>query len=67
MTVSTDLGQATIREVVDRIFMTRQITRSDQAYFMSIVLGQVPLTADDRIQVDRVFDGLQHGLLRVVD
>jgi hypothetical protein len=71
MTASTDLGQATIREIVDRIFMTRQITRSDQARFMAIVLGEAPLTAEDRTHVDRVFDGLQRGLqrglLRVVD
>jgi hypothetical protein len=67
MSASTNLDPVSVREIVDHIFTTRQITRSDQAHFMAIVLGQDSLTVEDRIQIDRVFEGLRRGVLRVVD
>lgn len=57
----------TIERVVDRILHDRKITRSDQQMFMSALLSKNSLSLDDQIQVNRVFDALKRGLLKVVD
>ena len=56
-----------INQIVTRIFSTHRITRSDQKLFMATLLSQDCLSAEEQRQIDRVFDGLRQGLLRVVD
>lgn len=60
-------GQQSVREVVERIFSSRRITRADQHRFMSALLSKDSLSIEEREQIDRVFEGLRRGLLRVVD
>jgi hypothetical protein len=59
--------QSDIAQVVEKIFASRKITRADQRRFMSTALSKVRLSSADQIQVDRVFDALRRGLLKVVD
>ena len=56
-----------IEELVDQILATRQISRTDQNRFMSALLAKNTLKKEDQLQINRVFDGLQTGLIRVVD
>ena len=56
-----------IQELVDRILASRRISRADQNRFMSALLEKRSLNEEDQLQITRVFDGLQMGLIRVVD
>lgn len=67
MYVNTHLPDSGIEKIVNRIFATRCITRADQQMFMSALLSKDSLSATDRRHIDRVFDGLRQGLLKVVD
>lgn len=62
-----DVHQASVAEMVERIFASRRITRADQQRFMSVLLSKDTLTMEEHEQIDRVFDGLRRGVLRVVD
>ena len=56
-----------IQELVDQILVSRQIRRTDQHRFMSALLSKNTLNKEDQQQINRVFDGLQTGQIRVVD
>ena len=56
-----------IQELVDRILASRRISRTEQNRFMSVLLAKNSLSEEDQQQITRVFDGLQMGLIRVVD
>ena len=67
MPTHAHIPEGTIEQIVNRIFKTRQITRADQQMFMSALLAKDSLSKSDRTQIDRVFEGLRRGMLRVVD
>jgi hypothetical protein len=53
--------------VIDRILATGKITTADQTYLLHMTrLGTQPNLAE-KIKIDRVFQRLQQGLVRVVD
>ncbi|MDJ1173122.1 hypothetical protein [Roseofilum capinflatum] len=58
---------ANLEQVIERIFQTRQISRADQQRFMTALLSKDDLSLADQRQIDRVFEGLRQGRLRVVD
>ncbi|MGP1382828.1 MAG: hypothetical protein ACTS2F_04660 [Thainema sp.] len=53
--------------VVEQIFNNRRITRSDQQRLMTLLLSKDALSLEDQNQINRVFDALRRGLLRVVE
>lgn len=57
----------TLEQVVERIFTTHRITRGDQQLFMKTLLSKDELSPHEQQHIDRVFDGLRRGLIRVVD
>jgi hypothetical protein len=67
MSVSAHSPDATLEKIVERIFSTHQITRADQKRFMTALLAKDSLSSKEQSHIDRVFDGLRRGLLRVVD
>ncbi|GAB4138799.1 MAG: hypothetical protein Fur0046_13540 [Cyanobacteria bacterium J069] len=66
-TSTPDLSSTLLEQVVDHIFATRSISRRDQQSFMRVVLGETTLNPKDQAMVNRVFEALRRGLLRVVD
>ena len=62
-----NLNSGSVEEVVKRIFINRKITRADQRRFMTAMMSKDALTVEEHEQIDRVFDGLRRGVLRVVD
>ncbi|MEB3826505.1 hypothetical protein [Phormidium sp. CCY1219] len=67
MTAPVHLSESNIEKIVDRIFTTHRITRADQQMFMKTLLSKNALTPREQVLIDRVFDALRSGLLRVVD
>lgn len=67
MSAPASLPKSPAEEAIDRIFSFRRITRADQHLLMSALLSKNSLSQKERQQIDRVFDALQKGLLKVVD
>ncbi|MFE1747786.1 hypothetical protein [Coleofasciculus sp. H7-2] len=57
----------TIAQLVEQLFTTRRITRNDQQRLMTALLSKTALSSEEQIQVNRVFDSLKQGYIRVVD
>ncbi|WP_414575541.1 hypothetical protein [Anabaena sp. CCY 9402-a] len=56
-----------LETVLERIFAIGRITRRDQQLLMSTLLSKEGLNERERQQISRIFDGIQRGLLKVVD
>jgi hypothetical protein len=56
-----------ISDLAQKILRSRKITRADQSYFMRLAMAVSNLDEDDRMILDRLFDALQGGRVRVVD
>ncbi len=54
-----------LAQIVEQIFLTHRINRADQALLMSALLDKEAISAEEKRLVDRVFDGLSRGILRV--
>ena len=61
------VSQVKFEELVSQIVQSRKITRKDQHRLMSSLLSQNSLGEKDRILIDKVFDGVRKGFLKVVD
>jgi D-arabinose 1-dehydrogenase-like Zn-dependent alcohol dehydrogenase len=55
-----------IEQVIDNIFASRKLTRNDQQQLM-MMFSQSNLDPKDAMQINRVYDALHQGRLRVVD
>ncbi len=57
------LNAMPLEQIVERILNTRQITRVDQYSLLALS----NLSAQEKLLINRVFDRLRVGLLKVVD
>jgi hypothetical protein len=55
-----------VKSIVEQIFSSRQISRKDQQVLMQL-FSQNRLSSSDKITIDRVYEALRQGLLRVID
>lgn len=56
-----------LQSLLDQIFAARRINRQTQHDLMQLLLSQPKLSQQELAMVERVFDGLHQGRLRVVD
>ncbi len=56
-----------VREVIDNITSRRTINRVDQKIFMSALLSKGNLSLEDQTMIEKIYQGLQSGLIKVVD
>jgi hypothetical protein len=56
-----------VDDLVEQIISSRRITKADQMRMMSALLSQNRISDREHRQIDRVFEGLRSGLIRVVD
>jgi hypothetical protein len=56
-----------LEQIIQRIFETRCITRLDQQQFMRMVRSAGAIAPQDQALINRVFDALRHGRLKVTD
>ncbi|MEO1146954.1 MAG: hypothetical protein AAFY26_15325 [Cyanobacteria bacterium J06638_22] len=56
-----------IEQLIEHVLTARQISRQDQDAFMSVLLAKRNLTERERSQVNRIYDALRTGRLRVVE
>ncbi|MBD1938447.1 hypothetical protein [Microcoleus sp. FACHB-68] len=67
MQAQATLPKISLDKIVERIMAFRQISRIDQRLLMSSLLSKDSLSEQDQSNINRVFDALQRGLLKVVD
>ncbi|HIK53758.1 MAG TPA: hypothetical protein IGS37_01035 [Synechococcales cyanobacterium M55_K2018_004] len=67
MQLHVALSETSVEQLVEHILTSRRISRADQERFMKALLSKNTLTEREQAQVNRVFDALRSGLLRVVD
>lgn len=65
-TFTTTTAKTSVENIVDRILRWKKITRDDQRLLMSALLSRNSIGQQEKSQIDRVFDALNSGLLRVV-
>ncbi|NER37280.1 MAG: hypothetical protein F6J93_25490 [Oscillatoria sp. SIO1A7] len=56
-----------LEQIISQIFIRKQISRLDQQVLMSALLARNSISDQDQSQLNRVFDGIQRGLIRVVE
>lgn len=56
-----------LEQIISQIFIRKQISRLDQQVLMSALLARNSISDKDQSQLNRVFDGIQRGLIRVVE
>lgn len=59
--------QTSVEQVINRIFASGKITRSDENYFSRVLMTERSLSEGELAQVNSVRQRLQMGLLKVVD
>jgi len=55
-----------LERTIEELFASRQLTRRDQEKLMAL-FSQRDLSASDAMLINRVYDALTQGRLRVVD
>lgn len=57
----------TTKQLVERALTSGQLSRREHLQLVSTILSDYKVTDDERSQINRVFDELQLGRLRLVD
>ena len=61
------LPNISLETIVEWIFSSRQISRIHQKLLMSVQLSNNLISDAEKQLLDRVFEGLERGFLKVVD
>ncbi len=56
-----------IKHLIDQIIASGQMTRSQHLSLTSTLLAEQRITDEDRNQINRVFDYVQSGRLKLID
>lgn len=67
MTKDIHLHRPDIEQMVNQITACGKISRADQQQFMSALLSQKSINQTEQALINRVFELLRSGRLRVVD
>jgi len=59
-------SQLSIEDLVHQILLLRRVTRTEENWLVSLLSSQ-SLTEEQRAMIQRVFYGLRHDLLMLVD
>ncbi|MBD2667141.1 hypothetical protein [Richelia sinica] len=67
MNTTEQSNSTSLKSVLERIFTIRRITRQDQQIMMTSFLSEEGLSEYDRMEINKVFDALKSGFIKVVD
>ena len=56
-----------VKQILERIFASGQMSRQDHILLTSTILSDSELSEEDRRQINQIFDYIQTGRLRLVD
>jgi hypothetical protein len=67
MQFNVNSNPSNLEPILERIFANRRITQKDQQIMMSSLLTEDGLSEHHLRQINKVFDALKGGLIKVVD
>ena len=56
-----------IHQVIDRILESNQIGRQEHLQLTSAMLGDKSITDEERKQINRIFDQIQTGRIKIIE
>jgi methyl coenzyme M reductase alpha subunit len=65
--ISTTKTISTINDIVERIIDSGQISRQEHLQLASAILSDYKITDEERRQINRIFDYIQIGRLKLLD
>ncbi len=60
-------SQTSVEEIITQILTNRTITHTEQRLLRYVLLVEATLDEQSRTLIERVFYGIRHGLLRIVE
>lgn len=60
-------SQTSVEEIITQILTNRTITHTEQLLLRYVLLVEATLDEQSRTLIERVFYGVRHGLLRIVE
>ncbi len=57
----------TLKQIVDRILNSGQLSRLEHLQLVTTILSDYRVTDEERHQINRVFDDIQTGRIKIVD
>ncbi len=60
-------GNSTVQQLVEQIARQGHLTRRDYLQLTTLLLATHKLRLEERVQINRVFDSLQTGRLKLID
>jgi hypothetical protein len=60
-------SEEAVKKLVDRIIFTRKLSRQDHSLLTASILANGDMSEGYRRQVNRIFDCIQSGQLKLVD
>ncbi len=60
-------SEAAVLKMVDRIIFSRKLSRQDHNLLTATVVADGEISENNRHQINRIFDRIQSGQLRLVD
>jgi hypothetical protein len=62
-------GQSTqpLKQIVEKIFIAGQLSRLEHLQLVTLILSDYKVSDEERSQLNRIFDDLQTGRLKLVD
>lgn len=61
------VDQIPLEHLLEQILFSRKITRAEERRLISVLSTQGSLNEEQQAMIQRVFYGLRHGLLKLVD
>ncbi|NDJ17228.1 hypothetical protein [Myxacorys almedinensis] len=55
------------KQIIERILQAGQIHRQEHLHLASVLLSSQGITAEERRQINRIFDQIQNGRMKLVD
>lgn len=60
-------GSSNIHQLITRVLESNEIARKEQLQLTSAMLKDKHLTEEERRQINRIFDHIQSGRIKIVD
>lgn len=60
-------SDSVIKQITDQIIASGQMTRAQHLHLASTLLAEKKVTDEDRSQINRIFDYVQTGRLKLID
>lgn len=65
--ISATIANAIVRKTIDLCLNSDRITRQEYLQLTSVILSNRNITEEDLVQLNRIFDRVQMGRIKIID